>query len=631
MKTTAPLRSIVSLALAVSVSVSVSGAGLPFSAPAGIRPASFALASPVEPPIESLEESFAESGLDASHDSSVLSEELEAIMSGGYEVAQRKGKGGGGSGGASRATGRSRTGGAKGKHSNRSGDGETYDMSNLRDDSRKPKGDPMMARARSLASAGQFQDASRLLFQMSRMSKYQQDFAQIKYILGLMLFEMKFYQSAAFVFYDVIRQESRANPKSKYLRQSLEKLALAADMLNSDVLLRYAIKQIKEDEFPNASRDMLYYRLGEIRMQEKDFPSATREFVKVRQDSPFFYKARYKLAVALSEAGALDKAMLAFDDLAEQTKHLGITNVNRVSALLGRARVLYQKQQFDAAIEAYRQIPRDTEQWHEALFESSWAMLRDGRFRSVLSNFHSLHSAYYEDFYQPESLFLRAIVYLYICKYDEMDRVIGLFERIYKPVRRDVKTILTSVNEPVVYYREMARIQERFDKLKASDQAGRRGFRIPFLVARQVLKEGDVRRTFSYLQNLDGERQRLVLMPENWKKHGVGLYLKRILEKRTLEAQAFAGRQIRHHLALIQDELSDLFEQTGFLRFEGLSSRKESIRKEIAGKGLEKTRVDENQNRNYYVQNGYEYWPFTGEYWLDEIGNYHYVGVKACE
>ena len=64
-----------------------------------------------------------------------------------------------------------------------------------------------------------------------------------------MLYEMKFYQSAAFVFYDVIRQESRSNPQSKYLRQSLEKIAIAADILNSDTLLRYAIKQVKEDEF----------------------------------------------------------------------------------------------------------------------------------------------------------------------------------------------------------------------------------------------------------------------------------------------------------------------------------------------------------------------------------------------
>lgn len=500
---------------------------------------------------------------------------------------------------------------------------------------RAAKNDPMMAKARSLAASGQYQDASKLLFQMSRSQKYERDSAQIKYILGLMLFNMKFYQSAAFVFYDVIRQESHGNPNSKYLRQSLEKIALAADILNSDTLLRYAIKQVKEDEFPVASRDMLYYRLGEIKMQEKDFAAATREFVKVKQESAFFFKARYKLALALAEAaktdkGILDKSQLAFEDLIENTKNFSITDPNRVGALLGRARVLYQKQQFDAAIEAYRDIPRDTEQWHESLFESSWAMLRDGRFRSALSNFHSLHSPYYEDFYQPESLFLRSIVYLYICKYDEMDRVIGLFERVYRPVHNDVKSVLAGVIEPDIYYKEMARILEKFDSLKAQDRAGRRGFKIPFIVARHILKEGDVRRTFNYLSNLDAEYQRLALMPSSWKAGSVGLYVKRILEQRVKASRSFAGKQIKHHLALIQDELTDLFEQTGFLRFEMLSSKKETLRKEIAGKGLDEAHVDDNESRNFYVQNGFEYWPFRGEYWLDEIGNYHYVGVKAC-
>ena len=491
--------------------------------------------------------------------------------------------------------------------------------------------DPVLAKARSLASSGQYQDASKLLFQMSRTPRFEKDSAQIKYILGLMLYEMKLYQSAAFVFYDVVRQESRSRAKSRYLRQSLEKLALAADQLNSDVLLRYAIKYIKEDEFPAANREMLYYRTGEIKLQEKDFAGATREFVKVRQGSQFFYRARYKLGLALTEAGALDKALVAFEDLAQQTEPLGVTNPTRVAALLGRARVLYQKQQFGESIEAYRNIPRDTEPWHEALFESSWAMLRDGRFRSALSNFHSLHSAFYEDFYQPESLFLRAIVYLYICRYDEMDKVIGLFERIYRPVHRDVKFILETVTEPITFYKELAKVHDSFDQLKSADRSGRRGFQIPFLVARQIMKEGDVRRTFTYLGHLNAERQRLIGMPASWRSSAVGQYAKQIVEKRIQATQTFAGRQVKHHLSLISDELKDLFEQTGFLRFEMLSGKKEAIRKEIAGKGLERERVDQNANRNYYVQNGYEYWPFTGEYWLDEIGNYQYVGVKACE
>lgn len=490
--------------------------------------------------------------------------------------------------------------------------------------------DTRFSQARALAKAGKYQEASVLLFQMSRSPRYARESVQIKYVLGLMLQEMKMHQAAAFVFFDVIRQESRSRSKSKYLRQSLEKLAIAADSLDSDVLLRYAIKQVKESEFPAANRDMLYYRTGEIKLAEKDFASAARLFGRVRQGSIFYSRARYKQALALTEAGQLERAVAAFDDLAQVSGAGGVTDRNRVNALLGKARVLYQKKDFESSLEAYRQVPRDTEGWHDALFESSWAMVRDGRFRSALSNFHSLHSSYYDDVFQPESLLVRAIVYLYICRYDEMEKVLDLFSKTYKPVQRDVRNILNTVREPITYYRELAKVHENFDAYRSGERS-RKTLQIPFVVARHILKEGDVKRTLSYLDKLNEEQRAMESMPANWRKSSVGQYAKKILEKRIESTHRLAGKQVRRHLISIQNQIRTFMEQDGLLRFEMLSSKREALRKEIAGKGLEKNTVDGDAERNYFIQNGYEYWPFKGEYWLDEIGNYHYVGVRACE
>lgn len=488
--------------------------------------------------------------------------------------------------------------------------------------------DPNFARANKLAANGQYQEASKLLFQMSRSPNYIRNSAQIKYVLGLMLFEMKLNQSAAFVFYDLIRQETKENPKSRFIRQSLEKLAIAADALDSDVLLKYAIKQVDENEFPPANRDMLYYRTGEVKMGENNFMEAARQFSRVRTNSQFFNRARYNMGLALSEAKDLEKAQAVFEDLADRTKDLGVTDVQHVSALMGRARVLYQRNLFAGAIEAYRDIPRDTEEWHESLFESSWAMLRDGRFRSALSNFHSLHSPFYDDFYQPESVLLRAITYLYICRNEEMSKTLDLFDRVYKPIQRDMRTILSGNEDPNIYYRELAKIKDQFDNIRAN-RVGRRGFVMPFSVARQILKEGDVRRTFDYIAKLDEERKRIDSLPSTWKTSGIGIYSRKIVEKRLEATRVLAGKQIKRHLIIMDNELRDLFEQSGFLRFEMLNSKREALKKEIQGKKLSK--VDQDTERSYYVQNGYEYWPFKGEYWLDEIGNYHYVGVSACE
>lgn len=486
-----------------------------------------------------------------------------------------------------------------------------------------------LSNIQKMISAGQYAEASSSLFNMAKNPQFADSRAQIEYILGWVLYEMKMYQTAAFVFYDVVRIEGK-NTKSRFLRQSLQKLSLAGDALDSDLLLKFAVSQISESDFPESERDVLYYRLGEVRLQEKKFHEAIQLFSRVQPTSRLYSKARYNLGLAHSEAGELDAAIASYDDLTSTSKANLVTDKNRVNSLLAKARAMYQKKDWSSAAEMYREIPRDTEAWHESLFELSWTLLRMAKFRTALSNFHSLHSPYYDDFYQPESLLLRGIVYLYICRYDEMDKTLDLFEKIYKPVQTDIRNALEGDRNPMFYYREITRVADNFDAMKAKNNT-RQGLKLPFIAARQILKEGDVRKAQNYVRKLNEERKRISQQKSNWQNSPVGLYAKRLVEKRVDASKAFIGKLARRHLILMQVDLRDLFEQVGFLRFEGTSGKKEVVKKEIQGKSITKTRVDEDSTRDYFIQNGYEYWPFKGEYWLNEIGNYHYVGVQACE
>ena len=256
---------------------------------------------------------------------------------------------------------------------------------------------------------------------------------QIKYILGLMLYEMNLNQVSAFQFVSVVKQG-----KNKYLRQALEKMSLAADSLGDDTLLNYALSKVKVNEFPKVHRDMLYFRIGEFQLTNQQYSNAIASLNKVNVASSYYPQAKYLQGLAYAEQGQNARAIRRFEQLANVRADRGITDPSRVAALIGKARVLYQDKKWQKAIDAYREIPRDTEFWHDSIFEMSWAMLRTGRFRSALSNFHSLHSAYYEHTFQPESLLLRSIIYLYICKYDEMEKVLQLFSEIYAPVLRDI-------------------------------------------------------------------------------------------------------------------------------------------------------------------------------------------------
>lgn len=483
-------------------------------------------------------------------------------------------------------------------------------------------GERDLADALNLAKAGRYVDASQKLFQLSYSPRFRDKRMQIKYILGMTLQQMKMNQVAAFQFIGVIKEG-----ENKYIKQSLEKLSLAADNLGDDTLLNYAISRVNVDEFPKAHRDMLHYRIGEYQSRNKQYVEAARSFSHVDRGHALYSNAKYQEALAFTEANQLDRALSAFEELLQARGSAGPTDKARVYAQMGKARVQYQQKKWDEAIESYREVPRDSEAWHDTLFESSWAMLRSGRFRSALSNFHSLHSAFYEDFYLPESLLLRGIVYLYICKYDEMDKTLGLFSRIYKPVYKQIDKTLETVNKPERYFAIMNDIMKLNRKGGDFDKSN---LAIPYLVAQKISREADFQNSFQYIRKLVEEKKHLKSMPGVWQASAVGRYSRKVLDTRLAKAKDRAGKIVRNHLLTVKEELLDLIEQEGFARYEMINGRKESLKKKIAGREVEGQQIDAQNQRDFYIQNGYEYWPFRGEYWLDELGNYHYVGTQSC-
>jgi hypothetical protein len=227
-------------------------------------------------------------------------------------------------------------------------------------------------------------------------------------------------------------------------------------------------------------------------------------------------------------------------------------------------------------------------------------------------------------------LLLRSIVYLYICKYDEMDKTLNLFSRIYKPVYRNLESVLTTVNSSQKYFNmmnEMMKVEKRGDDLA---NMSKKVMPIPYIVAQKIAREADFQNAFQYVHRLVDEKRRVSTIPGGWGNMPIGQYAKKVLNTRLAKAKQKVGKIVHDHLIEIREDLADLVEQEGFIRYEMINGRKESLKKKIAGKDIPDQQVDEDNQRDFYIQNGYEYWPFRGEYWLDELGNYHYVGTQSC-
>lgn len=475
-----------------------------------------------------------------------------------------------------------------------------------------------LANALSLAQSGQYQPAAQALFNLVKRPELASERPQIKYILGKMLVSMNYPQVAAYQFVDVIRSDN-----NRYMKKSIEELSIVADSLGDDTLLNYAVSKVDVNDFPDKNKDMIYFRIGEIKLKNKKYEDAVQALNRVTAGSAYNNQALYLKALAYLEMNKPDPAISVYQQLAEHRRNSGVTDNNRVSGLMGVARALYQKQDWDASIEAYSNIPRDHFYYHDALFEQSWAMLRGARFRSALSNFQSLHSAYYEDFYIPESLLLRAIVYLYICKYDEMEKVLSLYNTIYEPVRLKINNFLTNTTEPAAFYSEF----EKVLGAKRKDEGIL--YKLPYMVLKHIRDEGDVKRSLNYLKRVQEEKNRIE-SSGSFRVSGLGQYSIRVLNTRIKNTRILIGDMVKVHLQNMNDELKDLSEQASFINYERLSSKKDTAKKRIAGKDLPQM-IDSGVDREFYVQNGFEFYPFKGEFWLDEVGNYHYLGTQSCE
>ncbi len=467
---------------------------------------------------------------------------------------------------------------------------------------------------------GQNLSAANNLLSLSRRPEYQNDKSQIKFLLGLALMEMNLNQVAAFQFVDVVKSGD-----ARFLKKALEKLFIVTDKLGDETMLNYAIQRIDISSLPASNQELLYYRLAEIKQKAGLFNEANQLYSKVNKGSRYYLNSLYNLGLVQAEAGQLDLALSTFSKLRSSRNKSEVTDTNRVASLMATARTLYQKKDWEKSIDAYALIPRDHPLWHDAVFEQSWAMLRAARFRSALSNFQTLHSSFYDDFYIPESLILRSIVYLYICKYDEMEKVLSLFDKQYGPVLAQILKFNNSGATSLDYFREIEKAYVAKTNGEVPSQA-----KIPFKATRHIVDEGNIKRSLSYIRKIQKEKK-AIEEDSRIRSLGIGSYSLKLINNRLQSAKIRTGDLVKAHLLNMTTELKDLKDQGSLVRYEMINGQKETLKKKIAEKDVKESSDSEPKTRSFYAQNGYEFYPFQGEFWLDEVGNYHYLGKQSCE
>lgn len=465
-------------------------------------------------------------------------------------------------------------------------------------------------------------DAAGEFFNLAKKGSTPDIRSRSKLYLGISLYRLGLYQTASFPLVEAVRS---GNPAIK--KMATDYLVATADKLKESSLLSYSLKQVDPSALSETAQGVVEFRKAEGLEAEKEYSQAIQYYKQALEKLKDKGPALYGLGLTYLKNQAPKEAVPYLKQLALLHQNEGFTSMKRGLSVMMLARAYYQAEQWDEAVNLYRSIPKDHPLYRQSLFELSWALIRAGQFRSALSPLQTLHSPYYSNFYDPESLLLRGTILLYVCKFDEIEKIVQTYERTYFPALSSINAFIKTSPSQEIFYKELELARQNLNNIKSEGdiQSGQ----IPFFVIRSILEEQDIVVISNFLEILKKEKRDLQRIFKKPSHEGLKRYGIKIIDGRFRFAQKKMGRMGLDILEKKQSDLISISQKVGFLKYEMLNGKKELLRKRVTGNNIEVK--DEELTRNYFIQNGYRYWPFQGEYWRDEIGNYQYVGVNSCE
>jgi hypothetical protein len=285
----------------------------------------------------------------------------------------------------------------------------------------------------------------------------------------------------------------------------------------------------------------------------------------------------------------------------------------REKAYLQLARLAYAMGDDARATELYGRVSRNAPEWLDALFEASWSRFRTTEDELALGNLITLQAPFFVNRFFPEASVLKALILYENCRYPDARKTLAEFEQRYSALHDGLAATLASmpnpnaaseflVRGPVALQgvppparEEVLRVEESPDIVAAIQAAA--------ALAREIdsLDQKPFRTTsfVSMLSPIDREA-RLAYLDG-------------------------AGRKLLYRLDSERAQLRELLGQSLRISYE-IAGREKEI---AASPDGEFSAVVKNDRLP--VADDEENWPFDGEYWRDELGNYRYQLGRKCK
>lgn len=526
-----------------------------------------------------------------------------------------------------------------------------------------------LARAMQLVEERRWVDAAPGLhraWKATALSPGERDLAS--YELAVSLYQAKLHQSAFRIFGEIADQPMHGKHEEAlvWLGRLSMHLPEPADVIERvgkyeeaaiDAARQRALRATTSSTESPLFYSELDYLLGRYKYRNRDFEGAARVMTKIDVRSPRYVKAQFFSGLASVQLRKPVPAVLAFqrvirvldarasahtvtasdegaestmdDDRLRDLAYLSMARTYYTAAIVdgGSTGIITDQARLGLAIKYWNKVDAGGPFWLDALFEESWARFWLGDYERVLGNIHTLDAPYFPRSYFPEAGILKSLVYYLNCHYTDAETLTFRFQQTWQPYRDDLLKLRERFRDedPASVGVELLKsIRDGRDEPGPRD--GKPGVRLPYRLRRlaeMTLTDRDLSRHLQYIQMLDDEHRKIERMPPSFRDSALGEELKEgILLAHDLALQN-ANELARERIQRKLSELDDHLLSSRRLLLDIASARKR--RPEVGA-----TATDDGHIRALDDGDEHVLWPFTGEYWRDELGQYKQVITSKC-
>ena len=371
-----------------------------------------------------------------------------------------------------------------------------------------------------------------------------------------------------------------------------------------------------------AFQDDFNYYLGRFFYDYNKLDLAFKYLGKVRDDSPIKANALYLTGVAQidpevkkyrSAVENFQNAIIAaetIEDSDEEVRELGF---------LALARVAYEATNYEGALYYYGKVSTRSPRRSTALFESSWTYFLKNDYNRAVGAFQSLHSPYYAQWYFPDLYILEATVYLNLCRFDIAKQAVVSFKRRFLDRQPLLQNFLQNTLKPEDYYETIVTIYEK--RGTGEDRA------LPMIFVQGVLNNVEFHDAYRVIKNLTNEKKKLQANVGPLGEFGQTV-LERVENARRTQLLE-AGIRVQQALTQMDQDLTDWSVKADEIDFEIDAARADEVKRQLINPDYVAPTATEGTTL-FVVADDWQFWPWEGEYWSDEIANYRGFLNSEC-